>query len=99
MYGIISVMRYIEIEENREQIIENLADLIKSHHNHRVRKRAMAIKLSLEKKISIPMIVEIVDVKNRAIYEWFDRFDSMGIIGLLENRGRGRKSKIDDKKN
>ena len=92
-------MRYIEITENEKEIKSNLNDMIKNHKSYRVRNRAMAIKMNLEERITIPQLSKIFDVRQRAIYDWFNNFDKYGVIGLIEKKGRGRKRKIQDKKN
>ena len=92
-------MRYITIIENEKEIKSNLSDMIKNHKSYRVRNRAMAIKMNVENKVTIPQLSKIFNVKQRAIYDWFNNFDNYGIIGLIEKKGRGRKRKIQDKKN
>jgi len=91
-------MRYINIIENEKELKSNLSDMIKNHKSHRVRNRAMAIKMSVENKVTIPQLSKFFDVKQRAIYDWYNRFDKYGIMGLIEKKGRGRKRKIQDKK-
>jgi len=92
-------MRYITIIENKEEIKSNLNDMIKNHKSYRVRNRAMAIKMSIENRVTIPKLSEYFNVKQRAIYDWYNNFDKYGIMGLIEKKGRGRKRKIKDKKN
>ena len=92
-------MRYVKVDKNRVEIISNLKDIIKNHSNSRTRNRALAIKMNIEQKEGIPKLAKIFEVKQRAIYDWFDRFDKYGIIGIMERNGRGRKKIIRDKKN
>jgi transposase len=92
-------MRYITIIENEKEIKSNLDDMIKNHKRYRVRNRAMAIKMSIENRVTIPQLSEYFNVKQRAIYDWYNRFDKYGIMGLIEKKGRGRKRKIENKKN
>ncbi len=92
-------MRYIEIKEQKEEIISNLEDMIKNHKNHRVRNRALAIKMNIENRVTIPELAKYFNVKQRAIYDWFNNFDKYSVLGLVEKKGRGRKRKIKDKKN
>jgi len=91
-------MRYITIIENENELKSNLNDIIKNHKSYRVRNRAMAIKMSIENKITIPQLSKYFNVKKRAIYDWYNRFDKYGIIGLIDKKGRGRKRKIEGKK-
>ena len=91
-------MRYIRLKENREELINNLDELIKNHKSARVRNRATALKLNIKNRVTIPKLSEYFNVKKRAIYDWFNRFENLGIMGVIEKKGRGRKKKIKDKK-
>ncbi len=73
-------------------------EIIKNHKTSRVRNRAFAIKLNIEKKVTIAQLSEYFNVKKRAIYDWFDNFEKYGIMGVMEKKGRGRKRNIKDKK-
>ena len=88
-------MRYITVTENEKEIKNNLNDMMKNHKSYRVRNRAMAIKMSLENRVTIPKLSKYFNVKQRAIYDWFNSFDKSGIMGLIEKKGRGRKRKTD----
>lgn len=93
-------MKYINItNDNKDKILNELDYLIKYHKNHRTRNRAMAIKMNIVNKVSIPKLSEYFNVKKRAIYDWFNNFEKYGANGLIEKDGRGRKRKLEDKKN
>ena len=92
-------MRYIRIKEHKKEILDNLEDMIKNHKSYRTRNRALAIKMNIEHKVTIPQLSKYFNVRQRAIYDWFNNFDKYGIIGLIERKGRGRKRKIKNKKN
>lgn len=92
-------MRYIEIKiDNQDEILQELDEIIKHHKNHRTRNRAMAIKMNIEHKVSIPKLSKYFNVKKRAIYDWFNNFEEYGVRGLIEKEGRGRKRILKDKK-
>jgi len=57
-------MRYITIIENKEEIKSNLNDMIKNHKSYRVRNRAMAIKMSIENRVTIPKLSEYLTTSN-----------------------------------
>jgi len=93
-------MRYIDIAtKNEDKILEELEELIKHHKNYRTRNRAMAIKMNIKNKVSIPKLSEYFNVKKRAIYDWFNNFEIYGVEGLIEKEGRGRNKILKDKKN
>ena len=52
--------------------------------------------MNIEQKEGIPKLAKIFEVKQRAIYDWFDKY---GVVGIMEKKGRGRKKIIRDKKN
>ena len=84
-------MRYLRLMKYKKEIISNLEDIIKNHKNARTRKRALAIKMNLKHQEEIPKLAKLLNVRQRAIYDWFDRFETYGIIGVMEKNGRGRK--------
>lgn len=70
---------------------ENLKEIKKHHPKYRERERAMGILLSY-KGYSPKEIGDIFDVSERVVYKWIDNFNENGIIGLLTQKGQGRKS-------
>jgi len=84
-------MRYIT--ELNKEMAEELEAIVKSEQRYKSRYRAQAILLSNQRK-TVNEIAEIFGVKIRTIYRWFDRFESEKILGVYEQKGRGRKSKL-----
>lgn len=75
--------------------IEKLQEIIKSEPKYRPRKRAEAILLSNKGK-SVKEIVDILEVKKQALYEWFKKYEKDGINGLYDKPGKGRKLALRD---
>ncbi len=61
------------------------------HHgpNHRVRKRAQAIRLSAM-GYTITQIVEILGCNRQSIHNWFDSFEAQGCQGIYDKPCSGR---------
>ena len=74
-----------------KQTIQKLQEIIKTEPKYRPRKRAEAILLKHKGK-TINEIVEILDIKQRAVYSWFDNYKNNGINGLYDKQGKGRKT-------
>ncbi|MEA2018440.1 MAG: helix-turn-helix domain-containing protein [Campylobacterota bacterium] len=70
--------------------IEKLQEIIKSEPKYRPRKRAEAILLSNKGK-SVKEIVDILEIKKQALYEWFKKYEKDGINELYDKPGKGRK--------
>lgn len=81
-------MRYIK--DLSEDIIAILKDIELNNPKYRVRDRVKSILLS-NKGFSIPTLSKIFDVDKITIYKWFDSWDSLGINGLYDKDGKGRK--------
>ncbi len=72
--------------------------LEEGHQNgkkHHFRIRCQCILLSAD-GYSVPEIAKLLKVRTRTIYTWFDRWDQMGIVGLMISPGRGIKAKLDN---
>jgi transposase len=80
-------MKYITITE---QITEALKAVVKTDTRHKSRARAQAFLLNTQ-GVKIPNISKILDVSQRTLYRWFDRFDNNNINTIHELSGRGRK--------
>ena len=80
-------MKYIALNDT---IIEKLQAVVKSDTRHKSRARAQAFLLN-EQGIKIPEIAKILNVSQRTLYRWFDRFDGKNLNSLHELEGRGRK--------
>jgi len=70
---------------------DNLKAIKKHHLKYRERERAMGIMLSY-KGYSPKEIGDIFDISERVVYKWIDNFNKNGVIGLLTQKGQGRKS-------
>ena len=68
----------------------NLEDIKKNHVKYRERERARGIMLSY-RGYSPKEIAEIFEISDRMVYNWIDNFNETGIIGLLTQKGQGRK--------
>ena len=79
-------MKYIALNH---QIIEALRTIVKIDTRHKSRTRAQAFLLNAQ-GIKIPEIAKIIDVSQRTLYRWFDRFDN-NLNTIHELAGRGRK--------
>lgn len=59
------------------------------------RNRCYAIELSNRGK-SVRYIADLLNTRTDTIYTWIDRWESMGIVGLMVLPGRGLKAKLND---
>ncbi len=73
-----------------KKTIEKLQDIIKYEPKYRPRKRAEAILLSHKGK-TVKEIVNILDIKKQALYEWFKKYEEDGVEGVYDKGGKGRK--------
>ena len=80
-------MKYIALNH---QIIEALQTIVKIDTIHKSRTRAQAFLLNAQ-GVKIPEIAKIIDVSQRTLYRWFDRFDNNNLNTIHELTGRGRK--------
>jgi len=80
-------MKYITLNS---QIIEALQTIVKKDTRHKSRTRAQAFLLN-EQGVKIPEIARIINVSQRTLYRWFDRFDNNNLNTIHELVGRGRK--------
>src|SRR3954470_8816063 len=81
-------MRYIRLSE-AEQV--TLQEAVRNHPSAIVRTRSQALLLS-HRSYSVKELARLHQVRTRTIYEWFSRWQSMGLVGLRITKGRGRKS-------
>jgi transposase len=80
-----------------EKILQILLETSKNGKSKQERIRAHALVLSNEGKKSHE-IAEIFDVTQRSVFQWFKDFKEMGINSLVQQKGRGRKTKLCVKK-
>lgn len=81
-------MRYIKsLTTDQQQALRAGHQQGKSHH---YRRRCQAILLSAE-GYSVQELAAMLQVKDLSIYQWFNRFEADGVVGLLTRSGKGRK--------
>ena len=80
-------MKYIALNN---PIIKALRAIVKNDSRHKSRKRAQAFLLNAQ-GVKIPEIAKIIDISQRTLYRWFDRFDNNNLNTVHELIGRGRK--------
>ena len=80
-------MKYITLNNTT---IEALQKVVKTDTRHKSRKRAQSFLLNAQ-GIKIPEIAKIINVSQRTLYRWFDRFENNNLNGVHELVGRGRK--------
>ncbi|GAA6617525.1 IS630 family transposase [Scytonema sp. NUACC26] len=78
-----------------KETIKMLNRIYKSSKYHQVRQRAQCIKLSYE-GYKINELIQIFNVSRLTITNWLDDWDTYGLVGLYDKKGRGRKSKLND---
>jgi transposase len=79
-------MRFIEFTELE---VETLREGYKNHSSHSVRCRFHAMLLNTEGN-EAKELASIFQVRTRTIYDWMNRWDSNGCMGLLTRLGQGR---------
>lgn len=83
-------MRNIRLKENERTMLEACYE---NHPKSHVRKRAQSLLLS-DADWAVKQIATLHQTRTRTIYTWFDRWEEMGIVGLLILPGRGLKPKL-----
>jgi transposase len=81
-------MRHQIISPEEEQ---TLREAIKNHENSFFRNRCQSILMSHQKN-QVQVIAKTFNVRTRTIYTWFDRYEKHGFLGIMTNKGQGRKS-------
>jgi transposase len=81
-------MRYIELTESEKNTLE---EAFQNHPNALVRTRSQCLLLSA-RHYRVKTLSGLYQVRTRTLYEWFSRWQSMGIVGLRISEGRGRKA-------
>ncbi|QHT67315.1 helix-turn-helix domain-containing protein [Rhodocytophaga rosea] len=81
-------MRYIkEITDKQKQDLEKIHKDSKSYQE---RNRCQCILLS-NQGYQVQKLASIFQVSQLSIYKWFDRFEKTGVVGLKNQKGKGRK--------
>ena len=83
-------MRFISLSEER---VSMLTRIYKYSKYHRVRQRAHCILLSNEGR-QISDMEKIFGIDRTTIYNLFNAWESEGLVGLYDKKGKGRKPKL-----
>lgn len=67
----------------------------RNHNKPHFRDRCKSILMSAD-GYKVPDIAGLFKVRSRTIYTWFDRWEEMGIAGLMILPGRGIKAPLDN---
>ena len=86
-------MRYIEQLTSPEKI--TLEEGYANGKKHHFRQRCFALLLS-NQGYTIPQIATLLGVRQETVRNWFDRWETMGIVGLMILPGRGIKAMLDN---
>jgi transposase len=79
-----------ELSTETKKLLITISRLSKSPQ---VRNRAQCIILSYE-RVSIPQLRKLFRVSEKTIYNWLNRWETQGLLGLYNEKGRGRKAKL-----
>lgn len=80
--------KYIELTQEE---ITTLQEGRKNHSSYQFRDRCHCLLLSKEGK-QVKEIAQILQVSTMSIYSWFLRWEQKGLVGLLNQKGQGRKA-------
>jgi transposase len=80
--------KYIKLSQ---EAIKTLQEGRKNHRSYQFRDRCHCLLLSHEGK-QVKDIAAILQVSTITIYTWFLRWEQKGIVGLLNEKGQGRKA-------
>lgn len=86
-------MRYIKLQESE---VETLEEAVRNHPNCFFRNRCQCL-LSSHRGVAVKHLAITFNTRTRTIYTWFNRWATMGIIGLMNLAGQGRKPLLDAK--
>ena len=73
-----------------------LKRIYKQSKYYQVRQRSLAIQLSYE-GYKIAELMKILKVSRNTIYNWFNNWENLGLVGLYNRSGQGRKKQFDIK--
>lgn len=86
-------MRYVEnLCWLQIRLLQRICKESKKHH---VRQRAHCILLSYQ-RFEVADLARIFGKTERTIYTWLDSWETQHFAGLYDEKGRGRKPKLDD---
>lgn len=86
-------MRFIR--ELTPENISLLQRISKESKYYQVRNRAKCLILSYQ-GLSIKQLIVIFSVSRKTIYNWLTKWEDEKLVGLYNNRGRGRKPKLNE---
>ena len=79
-------MKFIKITAlEKEMLIEGY----KNHPSHTVRRRFQGILLNSQGK-QAKELASIYEVRTRTIYDWMNKWNKHGVLGILTKPGQGR---------
>jgi transposase len=61
--------------------------------HHQVRQRAHFLIL-VSQHVKVEKLTKIFNISHRTVYNWLNRWESEGMVGLYDKSGRGRKKNI-----
>jgi transposase len=70
-----------------------LERIYRQNRHHQVRQRAHFLIL-VSQRVKIGDLMEIFNISYKTVYNWLNRWESDGVIGLYNKPGRGRKRKV-----
>ena len=79
----------------RDDEIQTLHDMHRYHPSRRARMRAHSLLLS-HRGSAIPHIAQFYQVDRRSVSTWIDRWQTMGLVGLYDQPGSGRRPLLND---
>ena len=79
----------------RDDEIQTLHDMHRSHPSRHARMRAHSLLLS-HQSYSIPHIAHVYQVDRRSVSAWIDRWHTMGLGGLYDQPSSGRPPRLND---
>ena len=83
-------MRYIKLQDTE---IETLEEALRHHPNRFFRNRCQCL-LSSHRGVAVKHLARTFNTRTRTLYTWFDRWEAMGIVGLSNLPGQGRKAAL-----
>lgn len=83
-------MRYIKLSASERETLEQG---YKNHSKSHFRQRCQTMLLS-DTGWQAKHLAILYDIRSRTIYTWMDRWETMGIVGLMILPGRGLKPEL-----
>jgi transposase len=84
-------MRNIHLQDTE---VETLEEAVRNHSNSFFRNRCQCV-LASHRGVPVKHLAATHNTRTRTIYTWFDRWETMGLIGLTNLPGQGRKPVLD----